>query len=167
MDLSAVAAEQAAVLEAFGLSGPEPVTMRMGLSSWYRRWHPAPGRHAYVTPALDGWFLVFGDLVGPHEAMAICEAVSAKLGECHYYGTGWLVAREGRVVRWFDDELPELGEPLPFEIEWGDPRVSEVLREVSVDPGRLGAHTRVRGRGVLALTELGREQGPGGGVLEI
>ncbi|HTJ32047.1 MAG TPA: hypothetical protein VL738_02335 [Dactylosporangium sp.] len=171
----AVALEQAAVLEAFGLSDPEPVTMRMGFSSWCGRWNPAPprGPHAWVTGAVDGWFLVFGDLVTAAEAMPICAGVSAKLGECHYYSSGWLVAREGRVVRWFDpeayadDELTELGEPLPFEIEWGDSTLREVLRAISVDPGGVGAHTRVRGQGVLALTSLGREQGPGGGVLEI
>ncbi|MEV6930766.1 hypothetical protein AB0M46_40625 [Dactylosporangium sp. NPDC051485] len=122
------------------------------------------------TAAVDGWFFVFGDLVTPAEAMPICAGVSAKLGECHYYSSGWLVASEGRVVRWCDPEAypdDERGEPLPFEIELGEPTLSEVLRVISIDPGGVGAHTRVRGQGVLALTSLGREQGPGGGVLEI
>ncbi|WP_433042103.1 HEAT repeat domain-containing protein [Dactylosporangium sp. CS-033363] len=163
----AVAVEQAAVLEAFGLSDPEPATMRMGMSA------PRDARHAWVTGAIDGWFLVYGMPATPADAMPICADVSAKLGECHYYTSGWLVARDGQVVRWFDpeaypdDDLPEVGEPLPFEDEWGDPSVGEVLRAISVDPARIGAHTRVRGQGVLALTSSGREHGPGGGVLEI
>ncbi|MEV3923233.1 hypothetical protein [Actinomadura coerulea] len=55
-----------AVLDAFGLSEPEPVTMRLGASAWNHDHHAWRGDHrscrrVYVTPRLDGWTLVFGD----------------------------------------------------------------------------------------------------------
>ncbi|WP_233594733.1 hypothetical protein [Amycolatopsis sp. WAC 04169] len=60
-------ADQAAVLDAFGLSDPEPVTMSLGTEIWHQR-HFGPGHQrcarVYVSPALDGWTLVFG---GPSE----------------------------------------------------------------------------------------------------
>ncbi|MEV6901858.1 hypothetical protein [Amycolatopsis sp. NPDC051372] len=58
--------DQAAVLDAFGLSAPVPVTMRMGrLAWWYQRlnWGQDHGRCSvvYVSPVLNGWTLVFGE----------------------------------------------------------------------------------------------------------
>ncbi|WP_410601970.1 hypothetical protein [Amycolatopsis sp. lyj-90] len=55
--------DQAAVLDAFGLSDAEPVTMSLGTEIWSRR-HSSLGHQrcaqVYVSPALDGWTLVFG-----------------------------------------------------------------------------------------------------------
>ncbi|EME59805.1 hypothetical protein H074_16606 [Amycolatopsis decaplanina DSM 44594] len=55
--------DQAAVLDAFGLSGPEPVTMSLGTEIW-RQHYLGPGHQrcarVYVSPALDGWTLIFG-----------------------------------------------------------------------------------------------------------
>ncbi|GAA4263911.1 hypothetical protein [Dactylosporangium darangshiense] len=146
----------------------------MDLSAWYHDWGlPAlPARRCYVTPALDGWTLIFGGFPGVEKAIPVCEAVSRRLGECHWYASGWLVARAGRVVRYCDPEaypgeVAELGDPLPFEDEYGDPGLHKVLAAISVDPERLGPHTRVEGRGVLALTAAGRALGPGAGALSI
>jgi hypothetical protein len=58
--------DQEAVLDAFGLSSPVPVTMRMGRLAWQyegHRWWLDHGRCSviYVSPVLDGWTLVFGE----------------------------------------------------------------------------------------------------------
>ncbi|MEV6912080.1 hypothetical protein [Amycolatopsis sp. NPDC051071] len=58
-------ADQAAVLDAFGLSDAEPVTMSLGTEIWNQHYLGAPGHQrcarVYVSPALDGWTLVFGE----------------------------------------------------------------------------------------------------------
>ncbi|MFC3449060.1 hypothetical protein [Amycolatopsis speibonae] len=55
--------DQAAVLDAFGLSDPEPVTMSLGTEIWNQydlgSGHQRCAR-VYVSPVLDGWTLVFG-----------------------------------------------------------------------------------------------------------
>jgi len=55
-------ADQTAVLDAFGLSDPEPVTMALGTEIWRQHYDSGHQRCArvYVSPALDGWTLVFG-----------------------------------------------------------------------------------------------------------
>ncbi|MGA8112194.1 MAG: HEAT repeat domain-containing protein [Actinocatenispora sp.] len=132
---------QADVLDAFGLVDPWPVTMRLGASAWNHHQHAVPGgveemrcaRH-YVTPALDGWTLVFGDpREDPHadtglstaEAVhARCVALSARFGAAHWYGascadewTAWCLAEDGTVVRWYEIEEPDeqIGPPHPAE----------------------------------------------------
>jgi hypothetical protein len=127
-------ADQAAVLDAFGLSDPMPVTMRLGGSAWNYDHHVAddgPGRRVYVSPVLDGWTLVFGD---PSEgAMGLAAdasrddcaaALSARFGTAHWYGemcgegwTAWCLAEDGTIVRSFDAEEPEkqVGAPHPAE----------------------------------------------------
>ncbi|WP_410662625.1 hypothetical protein [Amycolatopsis sp. lyj-84] len=54
--------DQAAVLDAFGLSDAEPVTMSLGTEIWNQHYDSGHQRCArvYVSPALDGWTLVFG-----------------------------------------------------------------------------------------------------------
>jgi HEAT repeats len=77
-------ADQAAVLDAFVLSGARPVTMRLGISAWthdqqHNSWHGDHARcaRAYVSPVLDGWTLVFGNL--PELAHAGRDAHAASL----------------------------------------------------------------------------------------
>ncbi|MEU4344181.1 HEAT repeat domain-containing protein [Nocardia sp. NPDC023852] len=55
---------QAAVLDAFGLSDPVPATVAMGSAvalDERRRPVDEECQRVYVSPALDGWTLVFGD----------------------------------------------------------------------------------------------------------
>jgi len=61
--------DQGAVLAAFGLSDAVPVTMRRGAEAWSAdrsTWAPRPLHHLcrrmYVTPVVDGWTLVFGEV---------------------------------------------------------------------------------------------------------
>jgi hypothetical protein len=106
--------DQAAVLDAFDLCEPVPATMRMGLARWRYEdgWHPgfraAYGEihptfeQVYVSPALDGWTLVFAnhptlDGGGPvehshaHAAKALhrCSELSRRFGTAHWYAQGW------------------------------------------------------------------------------
>ncbi|MGW6724758.1 hypothetical protein ACWF9G_02535 [Nocardia sp. NPDC055029] len=55
--------DQAAVLDAFGLSDPVPATVAMGtVVALENRRHPIEEcERVYVSPVLDGWTLVFGD----------------------------------------------------------------------------------------------------------
>ncbi|WP_301174432.1 HEAT repeat domain-containing protein [Actinomadura geliboluensis] len=131
--------DQKAVLEAFGLSDPEPVTMRLGQSAWTNDTH-ADAEHGgcsrvYVSPAFDGWTLVFGhhsedahlisglgddgnededDEAFRDIVLARCRSLSDHFGTVHWYGvsggdgwTSWCIAEKGEIVRYYDSEEPE------------------------------------------------------------
>ncbi|MFQ6329150.1 HEAT repeat domain-containing protein [Nocardia sp. CWNU-33] len=126
--------DQAAVLAAFDLRDPVPATMRMGFAPWQLNgpWQPLPEYIGYgitgdygqvfVTPALDGWTLVFADSSvlavdenaveeEPEFASAHrrCAELSRRFGTAHWYletenggcwdQSGWCVADNGEVVR--------------------------------------------------------------------
>ncbi|MEU5592983.1 HEAT repeat domain-containing protein [Streptomyces sp. NPDC020298] len=231
--------DQNAVLAAFDLGDPEPVTLRTGAAAWnhdrHHYWERArPHRRcarAFVSPALDGWTLVFGDSsqdthrieeaddrerTMPDVVRGRCADLSRRFGAAHWYGmscgdgwTAWCIAEDGEVVRHYDafaaaeggDEGPahlaEAGCLLPHQdgipagafdgvgfsdteefVAWCR-RVKEehripdtcyakdIAARLSVDPGALGAHTRVEGSGVLALTACGRELGHPAGALPV
>ncbi|MEU6243137.1 hypothetical protein [Streptomyces sp. NPDC047024] len=225
--------DQDAVLEAFGLAEPEPVTLRAGAEAWKRDQHVWDRRpHArcsrvFVSPVLDGWTLVFGhsspdahEIADGGEAdfrrvvRRRCTGLSRRFGAAHWYAmncgddwTGWCIAEGGEVVRHYDADLAETGgddgpghpaeegyllphqRPLPQDavdtLDLDDPHAfiagylrlreelgvpdtcyaKDIAARLSVDPAALGPHTRVAGRGVLALTACGREHGIPGGEL--
>ncbi|MEU6549030.1 HEAT repeat domain-containing protein [Streptomyces sp. NPDC046915] len=230
--------DQDAVLAAFDLGDPEPVTLRTGAAAWNHDHHdwerPRPHRRcarAFVSPALDGWTLVFGgssqdthrmeEAEDPEETLPVvvrgrCADLSRRFGAAHWYGmscgdgwTAWCLAEDGEVVRHYDafaaaeggEEGPahpaEAGYLLPHQdgfpadafdgADFTDAeefaawcrRVKEehripdtcyakdIAARLSVDPGALGAHTRVAGSGVLALTACGRELGHPAGALPV
>lgn len=179
--------DQGAVLDALGLSDPIPVTMRLGAAAWNRDHHDWSThndcRRTYVSPAFDGWTLVFGKSpeaghsTGDEEYRAALNdevlRLSTRFGEAHWYGascgdgwTAWCIARDGRIVRFYDnfDEDSAIGDP---DEDGDDDYATQVAAELSVDPEGLGPHTHVQGRGILALTSCGRELGAPTGVLEV
>lgn len=229
--------DQPAVLDAFDLSDPMPVTMRLGAAATPIA-GPAQGDmpSTYVTPEFDGWTLVFADYPGPWPPTERVAELSRRFGTAHLYLKGhlrvgsWCIARDGAIVRFFDDEpaYQSVGAPLRAEVElaaevarrldsddlqWyeidpatperlasvpstrrrsgpvdpaaechvpgvADADIDELLRPpyvkvndlagaLSIDPARLDKATHVRGHGVLALTELGRRDGPPRGALPI
>lgn len=115
--------DQSAVLDAFDLCDPVPATMRMGLASLRdHAWpigYPSVGRSTdvYVSPAFDGWTLVFvqtideegfGDAIAP---MRRCLELSRQFGATHWYAqatktgtqfshSGWCVHEGGQPVRY-------------------------------------------------------------------
>jgi hypothetical protein len=117
--------DQAAVLDAFGLSDPEPVTMRFGASAWNHDHHDwtGPGKEhrecsrVYVSPRLDGWILVFGrpaedahraDPDGDEDAWSDvvrdrCRMLSRRFGVAHWYGMScgddWTACASPRTAR--------------------------------------------------------------------
>ncbi|MEU9019104.1 HEAT repeat domain-containing protein [Actinomadura sp. NPDC048394] len=126
--------DQDAVLDAFGLSDPEPVTMRMGAAAWgqeHHGWGWIDSHRMYVTPRFDGWTLVFGcpgddddDTELRDTVLAWCERLSARFGAAHWYGTScgdgwtaWCIAEQGRVVRYYDafEEDDQVGTGHPAE----------------------------------------------------
>lgn len=146
-----------------------------------------PGAYpVFVTPELDGWRLIFGnleDVVGVDwdEWMSAVERLSALCGEAQMFfeddaggSNVWVVAEQGRIRRRYtcDDDPEWVGEPLPWEElrvddEHCDPERDEVepnegtadamtaCAHLSVDPTRIGADTRIRGHGWLALSAPG------------
>ncbi|WP_433473776.1 HEAT repeat domain-containing protein [Spirillospora sp. CA-142024] len=118
--------DQPAVMDAFGLSDPETVTMRLGASAWNHDHHAWSGEHrscrrVYVTPRLDGWTLVFGepfdshdDELDPAAVQGHCRELSRRFGAAHWYGascgdswTAWCVAEKGEIARYYDIEDPD------------------------------------------------------------
>ncbi len=92
----------------------------------------------YVTPVLDGWTLIFGELPevahaghGDARAAALrraavqrCRELSARFGAAHWYGascgdewTAWCLAEGGDIVRYYDVWEPgdQIGLPHPAE----------------------------------------------------
>ncbi|WP_404952696.1 HEAT repeat domain-containing protein [Streptomyces sp. 147326] len=123
--------DQDAVLNAFDLGEPEPVTLRAGEAAWNQDrhgWdrslpHGACAR-VFVSPVLDGWTLVFGDtsqdthrIDAAEDAEEVladvvrtrCIDLSRRFGAAHWYGmscgdgwTAWCIAEVGEVVRHYD-----------------------------------------------------------------
>lgn len=238
--------DQAAVLAAFDLGDPEPVTLRTGASAWNHDSHNWRGKHphercarVFVGPALDGWTLVFGrssqdahriedaddrEAARTEVARERCADLSRRFGAAQWYGmscgdgwTAWCIAEGGEVVRFYDtfeagekgDDGPghpaESGYLLPHEhVDTGDAfdavmgdlyggagpldveafyaryeavrrdlgipdtcYATDIAARLSVDPGALGARTRMTGSGVLALTACGRQYGHPAGALKV
>lgn len=231
-------ADQEAVLAAFDLADPEPVTLRTGASAWNHDTHNWGRKHphqrcarVFVSPVLDGWTLVFGDSSDdthliedaddreealPEVVRRRCAELSRRFGAAHWFGmscgddwTAWCLAEGGAVVRHYDAfdaeekgyEGPrhpaEAGFLLPHEdgfpegafdgVSHGDSEAfaaryqqvkedlgipdtcyaTDIAARLSVDPGALGARTRVTGTGVLALTACGRRYGHPAGALTV
>ncbi|WP_405861218.1 HEAT repeat domain-containing protein [Streptomyces sp. NBC_00090] len=123
--------DQDAVLEAFDLGSPQPVTLRTGAAAWnhdHHNWGQG-GTHAacsrvFVSPALDGWTLVFGhssqdthrieDADDRDEVLALvvsqrCTDLSRRFGSAQWYGmscgddwTAWCIAEDGEILRHYD-----------------------------------------------------------------
>ncbi|MGV9628141.1 hypothetical protein [Streptomyces sp. NPDC003487] len=161
-------AAYAGVFEALGLHDRFPVTLDEGadVEDLPFRQDAVP---TFVTPELDGWRLVFGnlpDLVGVDwdAWMAAAERLSARCGEAQMFyedGAGgtdlWVVAREGRIRRRCAayDDADDVGDPFPWEEHERTVTVAQACARLSVDPGGIGASTRMRGHGWLALSRPG------------
>ncbi|GAA3450518.1 HEAT repeat domain-containing protein [Dactylosporangium matsuzakiense] len=177
---------QAAILDAFGLSDAEPVTMRLGNSAWNNgRSYDADRKHractaVYVSPSVNGWTLVFGlhpaDAHKAHTPAVVssrCAALSKQFGTCHWYWrwdgdetAAWCIAEGGAVVRYFNSEDPDaLVGP-----DWEGPGIANaraVAAQLSVNPEAFDAETHIEGHGILALTKCGRRYGLPPGALAI
>ncbi|MEV7189409.1 HEAT repeat domain-containing protein [Kitasatospora sp. NPDC093102] len=123
--------DQDAVLEAFDLAVPQPVTLRTGAAAWnhdHHNWNRTQPHEScarvFVSPALDGWTLVFGDSSQDthrindaddreraldQTARERCAGLSRRFGSAQWYGmscgddwTAWCIAEEGEVVRHYD-----------------------------------------------------------------
>ncbi|GAB2599538.1 hypothetical protein Aab01nite_75960 [Paractinoplanes abujensis] len=138
----------------------------------------------FVSPQLDGWTLVFGhwaDDDSEHEGL---RRLSTRFGRAQAYwyddhtgSSGWTVAENGILVRHYSDIGDEpIGERLPIERgkltntdleelpvdRWPDDDAGicdalAVAAAMSISPSELGPETLVRGNGVLAVTEAGRD----------
>ncbi len=117
--------DQAAVLDALDLTDPVPATMRMGFAWPWDATMYGPRGHRYpevfVTPALDGWTLVFcNDALGAatpgstsiqsrYAMYRRMEQLSQRFGIAHWYesfgeysygefvSSQWCIARDGEI----------------------------------------------------------------------
>ncbi|BCJ75704.1 hypothetical protein CS0771_52480 [Catellatospora sp. IY07-71] len=131
--------DQAAVLAALDLSDAQPVTLRLGTAAWWHDQHADAATmdhrlhgRVFVTPAVDGWTLVFGlPTVLAHAtdpgswsraARDLCATLSARFGAAHLYGmactdgwTVWCLAEQGTVLRYFEADGERYGPRHPAE----------------------------------------------------
>ncbi|WP_440106993.1 hypothetical protein [Streptosporangium sp. H16] len=131
--------DQPGIMRILGLSRPEPITFSQAQEVIDADGHDESQnrRHlfrVFVTPAVEGWTLVFGTWCDPYDkerredVLRLCRELSARYGQAqaYYYGaqddgSTWLVTRRGTVVRRYsatgegDDGLLALGDPLPQE----------------------------------------------------
>ncbi|WP_086826526.1 hypothetical protein [Allokutzneria sp. NRRL B-24872] len=128
--------DQAAVLDAFGLCDPLPVTLRMGLgllnTGW--DWHHD---QVFVSPVLNGWTLALSREFHVEDAGHLCEELSRRFGAAHHYteltdtGSGeytqWRVAESGVTVRTCGHahEVPRIG---PLDPVTGTAPTADELR---------------------------------------
>ncbi|MEU0275850.1 hypothetical protein [Streptomyces sp. NPDC006307] len=162
-----------------------PVTLDEG-ADVVRLPHRPGAFPVFVTPEIDGWRLVIGNLevavgAGWGAWMSAVERLSAHCGEAQMFfedeaggANVWVVAEHGRIRRRYTREGdPEwVGEPLPwedlrvddedFDPEYDEAEPNEGTADVatacgnlSVDPTGVGAGSRIRGHGWLALTAPG------------
>ncbi|MFC4063602.1 HEAT repeat domain-containing protein [Actinoplanes subglobosus] len=167
--------DQSAVLDTFGLTGARPVTMRLGAAAWNNDHHNwSLGEHGscsrmYVTPALNGWTLIFGTLpavahlrgeVAIRDTVrAHCAELSSRFGVAHWYGascgdgwTAWCLAEDGTVIDHYDiveseppDDEDDQSEPDESVIRYYDDFVPRTAR-----PGVLHEQLSIDGFGVSA-----------------
>lgn len=149
------------LFDALGLHDRFPVTLYEGSGVEDLPWR-RPALPTFVTPELDGWRLIFGnlpDVVGIDwdDWMGATERLSAACGQAQMFyedsaggSDVWVVAKKGVIHRRYAAENdPEwLGDP-DEELEGA----AEACRHLSIDPTTLGPTTRMSGCGWLALTE--------------
>jgi hypothetical protein len=116
------------VFEALELHDRFPVTLEEGADVEDMPWRRG-ALPVFITPELDGWRLIFGNLVDVigydwDEWMGAVERLSEHCGEAQMFfedqaagSDVWVVAEKGRIRRSYAAESdPEwVGEPLPWE----------------------------------------------------
>ncbi|MFM9371576.1 hypothetical protein [Streptomyces sp. Da 82-17] len=147
------------IFTALGLHERVPVTLDEGADVEDRSWRGG-ALPVFVTPELDGWRLVFGNLdsaIGDDwdDWMATVRRLSAHCGEAQMFyedeagGSDlWVVAEHGRIRRRYAlDSDPEwVGRPLPWEqltegggeFDSGDADDDDADDEVPGPPGEAG-----------------------------
>ncbi|MFQ6397231.1 hypothetical protein ACLMAJ_27690 [Nocardia sp. KC 131] len=108
--------DQTAILATLGIANAMPVaTWRIN-----EAFVTLETECVYITPCLDGWTLVFGDL--PTPPVTAVTALSHRFGAAQWYYVfegvnGWAIAEHGRIIRYYDSEDADrrLGPPHPAE----------------------------------------------------
>jgi hypothetical protein len=148
-------ADQDAVLRAFGLRDPVPVTMRMGMAAWLRTWREFNLCGAvYVSPVLNGWtWCVAADgLLVAHNEHDFFDADPSK-------------EHLAELAEYLDDRDPG-GERRHRSADWRFPAWLVATR-LSASPHDFDAETRVEGVGVLALSSAAGPQARQKGALPV
>jgi hypothetical protein len=123
--------DQAAVVEYLGLEDVRTITWSDGAELVDADAHDKNRCFSTaVTPAVQGWTLVFGSwcsllhLKNIVHVTDLCQRMSLRFGKAHAYfsseqcdGEAWLMAQDGVVVRRFVSAYPELALGEPFGAE--------------------------------------------------
>ncbi|MEH1166054.1 hypothetical protein V6V47_11785 [Micromonospora sp. CPCC 205539] len=130
--LAVATSAQAEVVRLLGVTNVRPSTWSDGVSLVDEVAHSGDRRFStvVVTPALNGWILVFGAWLGlPYLARTdrvtqLCTELSTRFGKAQAYfhseqndGEAWLIAEHGVVLRRWVAEYPELALGEPFGVE--------------------------------------------------
>ncbi|MFJ7072241.1 hypothetical protein [Streptomyces sp. NPDC098781] len=170
------------VFEVLGLHDRFPCTLAEGAGVEDMRHRPG-AMPVFITPELDGWRLVFGNLdsvvgVDWDDWMGTVERLSSRCGQAQMFfmddaggSDVWVVAEQGTIRRRYAAESdPEwIGAPLAWEEPGtegedfdgdgldaeGTAGAAEACGALSVDPAEIGATTEVRAHGWLALSAPG------------
>lgn len=127
--------DQDALIEALGFGDSVPVTKRFGEAHLIRN---VPSDTIYLSPALDGWLLVYGYDFPPYvpEPHAISltsflRELSRRFGSAHWYRddlynpprTAWAIAERGELIRYYNngtgaspDDREQIGPRHPAEL---------------------------------------------------
>ncbi|MBY0261331.1 MAG: hypothetical protein K2Q20_03260 [Phycisphaerales bacterium] len=138
--------------------------------SWSAGLKSCDDSHWFVSPSVDGWTLVVGELpeTDHSDFPKLLETMSREVGDTYYYGThrvvdyhGWAKAQSGRIVRRFEylgesgEYLSDLGERLPEEVSLGVGTADDAFPDEETVMA-LAAATSV------ATITLGKRKGPEG-----
>ncbi|WP_158012938.1 hypothetical protein [Streptomyces sp. Root369] len=170
--------EQTEVVKALGLTDVQEIAWADGAELIDEVAHDEeePFSTVVVTPPIQGWTLVVGPYFGlPYRQQTVhvtnlCRELSAQFGKAQLFfhseqndGEAWLIAEQGRILRRWISEHPELALGEPFGVErrlldaygitgkpenldpnsdlagdwaatWGDCWATTVAKESSIDP---------------------------------
>jgi hypothetical protein len=144
--LAVKTSEAEGIIDVLGLSDPEPVTWRQGISAVCGDYWDSDApldavlSRVYITPVVEGWRLAIGGWVGEggwvseggvrgFDGVAeYCRTLSKRYGEAHAFTSqgrmgwySWVLARDGDVYRrYFLNTKREIDEGSPTPAEQSD-----------------------------------------------
>jgi|GEM_PF-6958743 len=151
-------------------------------------WDDVPFSRLYVSPSIQGWVLVIGDWISQTDEVKICKTLSLNYEEVWAFGTQmrmdfwlYLCCKNGQVIRHFEkdgDKIIDTGVPLPPEKKlrkaslldeeadlddpenwYGEDIVLGIAATYTLDPNQIKEEWLHNQFGLLAVTDIGRQQG--------
>lgn len=129
--------DQRGIMRVLGLADALPATYALGETLVNHLAHGGPSRqetfdHVFISPELNGWTVIRGPSCNPDESPNVTiwvARLSDDYGQAQAYfygsqcdGDPWLVGEQGRIIRRYSSNHPEMshGAPSPIEQRWLD-----------------------------------------------